>query len=404
MSEYIRFIRENKGALTFGWSLTFFSSFGQTFFISLFVPSILAAFELSKSAFGAYYAAATITASLILLNYGHTVDTRPIGRLTLMTTGLLLLASLLLALAIHPAMLFVALIGLRLGGQGFLSHISLSVMSRRFVAERGKALSVTSLGYPAGEILFPLVFGTLISLAGWHYTLLVVAVLLSGIILLYYRTDLAIYDVDPSTETRSAHKWTYYGELLGTLKFWIMIAPTVAFGFTTTALFFYQYVMAEEKGWSVEWYSICFAGYAIARLFAMLSSGPLVDSFSARAMFPFFSLPCIIGLMCLAWVNNPFAPLLFLVMTGLSSGLSNVLATALIAEIYGTARIGQVRSLFSMFGIMSTAVAPLTLGIVLDHGFSFGQFALGCALLLALAMGSSFWINKNVGYWNKKPR
>src|SRR3546814_6729000 len=86
MSEYIRFIKKNRRALTFGWSLTFFSSFGQTFFISLFVPSILVAFELSKSAFGAYYAAATITASLILLNYGHTVDTKPIGRLTRMTT------------------------------------------------------------------------------------------------------------------------------------------------------------------------------------------------------------------------------------------------------------------------------------------------------------------------------
>src|SRR3546814_9451230 len=126
----------------------------------------------------------------------------------------------------------------------------------------------------------------------------------------------------------------------------------------------------------------------------MLFSGPLVDSFSARALFPFFSLPCIIGLMCLAWMDNPFAPLLFLAMTGLSSGLNNVLATALIAEIYGTAKIGQVRSLFSMFGIMSTAIAPLTLGILLDRGVRFEQLAFSCALFLTLARGSSFLLKR----------
>jgi MFS family permease len=74
----------------------------------------------------------------------------------------------MLSKAVHPAMVFVALIGLRFGGQGLMSHISLSVMSRHFLRNRGKALSISSMGYPIDEMLLPLVFGLLLSIWNWR--------------------------------------------------------------------------------------------------------------------------------------------------------------------------------------------------------------------------------------------
>ena len=136
--------------------------------ISLFVPFILADLAFSNSVFGGYYALATVISSVIMLRVGHVIDDRPIRPFTIQTTLLLAVACVVLALAWHPAVLFVALVGLRLAGQGLLSHISLSTMSRYFSRDRGKALSFSSLGYSVGEMIFPILVGAVIAAFGWR--------------------------------------------------------------------------------------------------------------------------------------------------------------------------------------------------------------------------------------------
>ncbi|MCH8524556.1 MAG: hypothetical protein LAT52_08405, partial [Balneolales bacterium] len=64
MRSYLDFLKRNFEPVFFGFLLTFFSSFGQTFLISLFVPFILADLAFSNSVFGGYYAMATIVSSL----------------------------------------------------------------------------------------------------------------------------------------------------------------------------------------------------------------------------------------------------------------------------------------------------------------------------------------------------
>ena len=52
-------LRDSLPLLVFGLILTFFSSFGQTFLLSLYVPSIEALLGISNTAFGSLYAVAT---------------------------------------------------------------------------------------------------------------------------------------------------------------------------------------------------------------------------------------------------------------------------------------------------------------------------------------------------------
>ncbi|MGX9247002.1 MFS transporter [Sphingobacterium multivorum] len=401
MKTGLRFISDNSLPLRFGWLLTFFSSFGQTFFISLFVPPLLDSFALSKSAFGGYYALATIVASLLLLNFGYLVDSLPIGRVTSWVLVVLVISLLALAVAPHSIFLVFALIGLRLAGQGFLSHISLSAMSRYFSSNRGKALSLTSLGYPSGEIIFPFLLTSMISLFGWRYSLVATGGLVLLLLVWIRRRDLSFFDEPGHNRQPVSRKWLYFRELLYSKTFWIMILPTVIFAFTVTALFVYQYVMVEEKGWSLPWYYLCFGGYAISRLITMLLGGVWIDRRSARAVFPFILLPGVLGLTALITIKGPLSPFFLLIGLGLSSGLSNVVGSAIIAEIYGTERIGQVRSLFSMFGILSTAVAPAVLGMLLDNGISFEQFAIVCIIIMLPAIAASFLL-KNKKYVRQK--
>jgi len=95
-----------------------------------------------------------IVASLIMLTVGHMVDHISIKKVSFLTIIGLALSSILLGFSYHIVFLFIALIGLRLSGQGFLSHISMTIISKYYDKNRGKALSISSLGYSMGEAFF----------------------------------------------------------------------------------------------------------------------------------------------------------------------------------------------------------------------------------------------------------
>ena len=71
---YLAFVRANPLFLGFGFTLTFFSSFGQTYFVSTFGDSIRATFDLTEAEWGASYGGATAAAGLLLVWVGRYID------------------------------------------------------------------------------------------------------------------------------------------------------------------------------------------------------------------------------------------------------------------------------------------------------------------------------------------
>jgi hypothetical protein len=74
MKDWFRFVGKNKRLLNFGFLFNFFSSFGQTFFISLFVPFWVTSFEISNTSFGFLYASVTILSAGLLSISGRFID------------------------------------------------------------------------------------------------------------------------------------------------------------------------------------------------------------------------------------------------------------------------------------------------------------------------------------------
>ncbi|MDT0685771.1 MFS transporter [Autumnicola psychrophila] len=378
MKEYYNFLKSNFKKVSFGWLLTFLSSFGQTFLISLYVPEIVNAFAISEGSFGAIYAACTVAASVIMLSVGHTVDHKPAKKVTAFTVVCLAISSIILGFSYHIAFLFVALIGMRLCGQGLLSHISMTIMSKRFTENRGKALSISSLGYSMGEAIFPIIIASIIAYFDWR-----IAAIVSGVALLLYLiklkfTNLEEFDQDLSSEGRPS---TFsllkdYKNVVLDKRFGIMMPASFILGFTNTAIFFYQYVFVEDKGWSPQLYATFFTVYAIARLIFSLLGGSWVDKISAKKMFRFYIIPMNIGLLPFAFMESIIGALLFLVLAGITSGMAGTVKTAVIAEIYGIKTMGAIRSVFSMFMVLSTALGPLIVGFMIDMGISFSTIML----------------------------
>jgi hypothetical protein len=60
--------------IVFGFIFTFFSSFGQSFFLGLFNSSIRDALSITHGQFGSIYASATLLSSLVLVWIGKRID------------------------------------------------------------------------------------------------------------------------------------------------------------------------------------------------------------------------------------------------------------------------------------------------------------------------------------------
>lgn len=367
--------------------LTFLSSFGQTFLISIYVPEILKTFDISNGLFGSLYAIATVTSSVIMLSVGHLVDHKPIKQITILTVALLAVSSFLLGIShLSIAILIIALIGLRLTGQGLMSHISLTVMSRHYDLDRGKALSIASLGYAIGEAVFPIFISTLIL---W-YDYEVAAMASAGFLLLYlfrlYFSDLTHFDkaLEMATKPSAGSLIKEYKTLLKTKAFFILMPVSFALSFTITAVFFYQYVVVEDKGWSVSLYASFFTVYALTRVIFSIYGGVLVDKYSGKKMFRYYLIPFTLGLLPFAFFDSVFGALAFLILSGISVGMAGTVKSAVLAEVYGTEKLGTIRSVFTMFMVFSTALGPLIFGTLMDMGISFGSILFVTAIILGL--------------------
>ena len=60
--------------ILFGFIFTFFSSFGQSYFIGLFNSSIRADLSITHGQFGSIYASATLLSSFVLIWIGKKID------------------------------------------------------------------------------------------------------------------------------------------------------------------------------------------------------------------------------------------------------------------------------------------------------------------------------------------
>lgn len=247
--DYIRFFLSNKRYISFGLLLTFFSSFGQTFLISLYVPDLVSEFSLSNSSFGTMYSAATVLSSILLVYLGKLIDTMDLKKYTLLTGLLLMLSSLLISFSYNLVFLFIGLLGIRLSGQGLLSHISNTSISRFYDESRGKALSISVMGYSIGEGFFPLMIGTLLGVIGWRYTMLTSSGTIGLILIPFVFFALSgaktfttnQYAPNKDSDDRGFSRL----EMFKDKYFYIIAANALILPFLITGLFFYQTSLAD---------------------------------------------------------------------------------------------------------------------------------------------------------------
>jgi MFS family permease len=375
MKDWFRFIGKNKRLLNFGFLFNFFSSFGQTFFISLFVPFWVTSFEISNTSFGVLYASVTILSAGLLSISGRFIDNMSLRNFSFIVFTGLIISTIILSQANTLFILMIGLLLVRFFGQGLMTHTAATGVAVYFDTNRGKALGFTALGNPAGQFFLPLLVVPLIALSGWQYSLLYLVVLALLVVLptIWALGNTGNHEGNAITKANKALPGERY---LKSLQFWLIASNIFVIPFIGTAVFLYQFTIGQSKGWDAAWVSFSFAFFAVFSAASLLFSGNLVDRYSGIKLFPLYLLPTVVALLVIAIVDHKWVFPLFYALLGVSSGLGSTVKTAMQVEVYGKSNLGKIRSYFSTMLVLSTALGPPVFGYFIDHNFSFSTIML----------------------------
>src|SRR5210317_559815 len=132
--------------IIFGFIFTFFSSFGQSFFLGLFNSSIRNELSITHGQFGSIYASATLLSSFVLVWIGKKIDDVNVIKFASYVIIFLSISCFIFSKISSVIFLFVGIFLMRLSGQGLTTHTATTTISRFFEKSRGRALSTCWLG------------------------------------------------------------------------------------------------------------------------------------------------------------------------------------------------------------------------------------------------------------------
>ena len=377
----LAFLRDNAPWLAAGVLLTFLSSFGQTYFISVFAGEIRGTFDLSHGEWGGIYSLGTTVSALVMVWAGGLTDQFRVRVLAPLVLAAMMLACL--AMALNPVwwLLPVIIFALRFTGQGMMSHLAVVAMARWFVASRGKALSMASLGNALGESLLPLVFVSLLIAYDWRSLWMVAAVMaVLGIPLLLLllrreRTPQSWAQTCQSLGMDGRH-WTRR-QAMRHFLFWFMVPALLGPSAFNTAFFFHQVHIAEVKNIAHVELVAMFPIYTGVVIGAMVLSGLALDRLGTARVLPFIQIPMIAAFLLFSISEGPLVLLAGFVMLGLTTGANSIVPNAFWAEFYGSANMGRIKAMAAAIMVFGTALGPGITGLAIDLGLGIEtQFAL----------------------------
>jgi MFS family permease len=314
--------------LAFGFAMAFFSSFGQTSFIAVFGGALRAEFDLSNGAWGTVYFLATLTSGVLITKAGGLIDAVPLRRYAMTTIAGLGGAALLASASQNALILTLALFLLRFFGQGLMGHVALTTMAREFEAARGRAIAIATMGFPAGEAVFPLLGAVALAAFGWRggwllasLVCILVVLPLAPILLGTHGRDLA-----DARKPFAALRFLAQRDML------LALPAFMTSGFVSTAIAFHQVLIAQSKGWPPTLFAASFAMFGVSSILSGLASGWLVDKFGARRLALGFLLPSGTGCLILAAFESPLALFAYMALHGVTNGSYATVTTSLLAE------------------------------------------------------------------------
>jgi len=366
--------------IVFGFIFTFFSSFGQSFFLGLFNSSIRDALSITHGQFGSIYASATLMSSIILVWIGKKIDDVNILKFASYVIIFLSISCFVFSKISSVIFLFIGIFLMRLAGQGLSSHTATTTISRFFEKNRGRALSTAWLGLSLAEFIMPVLIVFLLTFIEWRDIWVSISIIV--ILVLPAVTYVLVKEVKLDTRedskiedsNREIKQWKRI-EVLKDYRFYIICMTMLAMPWIATGSFVYQSFITSSKEWGPYVIAQSFMAYSILSVITLFISGFLIDKFSSRKLLIYMNIPLFFSTIVLYYFDASFSSFLFFGLLGVTNGLANVLGSSTWAEIYGVKFIGSIKALTTALMVFATAFGTALFGFLIDNGLTIEQIA-----------------------------
>ena len=387
--------------ILFGFIFTFFSSFGQSYFLGLFNSSIREALSITHGQFGSIYASATLCSSLLLIWVGKKIDDVNIFKFAFFVTVLLSFACFFFSRITSVFLLFVAIFLMRFSGQGMMSHTASTTISRYFTKTRGRALSISWFGLSSAEFILPVLMVYLLTLIDWQNLWLIFSI--TVLVILPIASFLLIKNLNlDSRETQNENikeveiKQWRRRDVIKDYRFYIISLNMLAMPWIFTGFAVFQSFVQSSKGWGPYVIAQSFMSYSILSVVTLFVSGFLIDKFTSRKLLIFMNIPLLLSVIVLYYFDSPITAFVFLGLVGISNGFANILGSSTWAELYGVKYIGSIKALTTALMVFATAFGTALFGFLIDIGFTIGDISIVSGIYIFVSLILLFLIRKRL--------
>ena len=387
--------------ILFGFIFTFFSSFGQSYFLGLFNSSIREALSITHGQFGSIYASATLFSSLLLIWVGKKIDDVNIFKFALFVIILLSFACFFFSKVSSVFLLFIAIFLMRFSGQGMMSHTASTTISRYFTRTRGRALSISWFGLSSAEFIMPVLMVYLLTIIDWQnlwliFSITVLIILPTASFLLIKNLNLDSRETsDENIKEVEIKQWSRR-EVIKDYRFYIISLNMLAMPWIFTGFAVFQSFIQTSKGWGPYVIAQSFMSYSILSVLTLFLSGFLIDKFTSRKLLIYMNIPLLFSVVVLYFFDTPITAFLFLGLVGISNGFANILGSSTWAELYGVKYLGSIKALTTALMVFATAFGTALFGLLIDLGFTVGDIALISGFYIFFSLILLFLIRKKL--------
>ena len=388
--------------ILFGFIFTFFSSFGQSFFLGLFNAPIRNDLGITHGQFGNIYAVATIFSSLLLIWVGKKIDEYRILNYSFFVIILLFFSALFFSFINNIFFLALGIFLMRFSGQGLMSHTSTTTISRFFDRTRGKALSTAWFGLSTAEFILPVFITYLLIIYSWRSVWQGIAILVLLFLPLVILNTIKSIKLDSREKNKNENnkkieiKSWKRKEVIHDYRFYIVSLNMLAMPWIATGVFVYQSFISDSKMWETYTIPKAFMVYSLTSIATLFISGVLVDRFTGRRLILFMNIPLLFAMFTLFQYEHEIYAYVFLGLIGVSNGLANILGSSTWAEIYGVNHIGSIKALTTALMVFSTAFGTAVFGLLIDNGFTIENIAFTGATYILISLFLLIIIRKKV--------
>jgi predicted MFS family arabinose efflux permease len=391
----------NKKIIIFGFIFTFFSSFGQSFFLGLFNAPIRNELGITHGQFGSIYALATIFSSLLFIWAGKKIDDYRLLNYSFFVIILLFLSTLFFSFINNTYFLVVGIFLMRFSGQGLMSHTSSTTISRYFEKSRGKALSAIWFGLSTAEFILPVLVIYFLTIYSWRNVwqgISIIVILILPLVINFTIKKINFESRESNLETKFKIKIKSWKrkEVLKDYRFYIISSNMLAMPWIFTGMAVYQSFISDSKLWEVYTIPKAFMIYSITSIVTLFSSGLLVDKFTSRKLIPFMNIPLLLAMVVLFYSKQEISAYFFLGLIGISNGFGNILGSSTWAEIYGVKYIGSIKALTTAFMVFSTALGTAVFGVLIDKSFTIENIAFICGTYIVISISLLILFRKSL--------